>query len=163
MDWRVAHYAKAILDEVFGSENFISEITWKRRVGMVEQKKTFGSCTDTILLFSKSENYTFLRQFTKEGTEDYVRERFKYIDENGRKYSSSNLVNPGYRPNLVYEYKGYKPPPNGWAISLEKMKQWDHDGKLIFPKEKSGRIRRKQYLDEWEGQPVQNLGRYLSD
>lgn len=157
IDSRISHYIKVILDGIFGRENFVSEIIWKRRVGIVEQKKRFGSCTDTILLYSKSDNYTFFRQFTKVDTEEYVEERFKFTDKDGRKYSSSNLVNPGYRPTLVYEYKGYKPPPNGWAISKEKMEQWDKEGKLIFPKDKSGRIRRKQYLDEWQGRPIQNL------
>lgn len=37
------------------------------------------------------------------------------------------------------------------------MEQWDKEGKLVFPKEKEGRIERKIYLDEYQGQPVQNL------
>jgi len=57
----------------------------------------------------------------------------------------------------MYEYKGYKPPPKGWAISIEKMKKWDKEGRLYFPKKKTGRIRRKRFLDELKGFPVQNL------
>jgi hypothetical protein len=37
------------------------------------------------------------------------------------------------------------------------MEQWDREGRLIFPKSKNGRIRRKLYLDELKGKPVQNL------
>ena len=29
-DWRVSGYLRLVLDEVFGKENFINEITWKR-------------------------------------------------------------------------------------------------------------------------------------
>jgi hypothetical protein len=57
----------------------------------------------------------------------------------------------------MYEYKGYKPPKNGWAISREKMEQWDKEGRLYFPQDKNGRIRRKRFLDELKGKPVQSL------
>jgi site-specific DNA-methyltransferase (adenine-specific) len=58
---------------------------------------------------------------------------------------------------LIYEYKGYKPPKYGWAISKEKMEEWDKQGRLEFPKNPEGRIRRKRFLDELKGKPVQNL------
>lgn len=57
----------------------------------------------------------------------------------------------------MYEYKGYKPPACGWAISREKMEQWDKEGRLWFPPNKNGRIRRKRFLDELKGFPIQNL------
>ena len=145
------------MEDVFGSQNFIAEIIWKRRSGIVKQTKTFGACTDTILMFSKGDDYVYQRQFTKIDSEEYVEERFKYTDKTGRRYRLSNLVNPGYRPTLRYSYKGYPPPPNGWAISLERMEQFDAEGRLEFPKTKEGRIQRRQFLDEWEGYPVQNL------
>jgi adenine-specific DNA-methyltransferase len=156
-DYRTNHYQRVVLEEVFGVEHFIAEIIWKRRSGIVKQTKTFGACTDTILMFSKSDDYLYNRQFTKIDSEKYVEERFKYVNDKGRRYRLSNLVNPGYRPTLRYEYKGYPPPPNGWAISLKRMKQFDLEGRLEFPKDRKGRIQRRQFLDEWEGYPVQNL------
>ena len=57
----------------------------------------------------------------------------------------------------MYEYKGYPYPKNGWAISREKMEQWDAEGRLEFPKKPSGRIQRRRFLDELKGKPVQNL------
>lgn len=156
-DYRTSHYQRAVMEDVFGSQNFIAEIIWKRRSGIVKQTKTFGACTDTILMFSKGDDYVYQRQFTKIDSEEYVEERFKYTDKKGRRYRLSNLVNPGYRPTLRYSYKGYPPPPNGWAISLERMEQFDAEGRLEFPKTKEGRIQRRQFLDEWEGYPVQNL------
>jgi hypothetical protein len=67
------------------------------------------------------------------------------------------MVNPGYRPNLCYEYKGYKPHNNGWKVALEKMQELDKQGRLYFPTDKDGRIRFKRYLDETLGQIAQNL------
>ena len=58
---------------------------------------------------------------------------------------------------MTYEYKGYKPHPNGWTISRERMEQLDSEGRLHFPKSKNGRIRLKVYLDEMPGVPVGNI------
>jgi hypothetical protein len=66
-------------------------------------------------------------------------------------------VNPGYRPNLIYDYKGYKSPPNGWMITKVKMEEWDREGRLHFPEDRNARIRRKSFADELKGMPVQNL------
>ena len=98
-------------------------------------------------------------QYNKDTPEyqEYVRTRFTMIDEGGRRFQPTTLVNPGYRPNLIYDYKGYKSPPNGWMITKEKMQQWDREGRLYFPEAKDGRIRRKSYADELKGMPIQNL------
>ena len=69
----------------------------------------------------------------------------------------AHLTNPAYRPNLIYEYKGYPPPQNGWMITKEKMEQWDAEGRIHFPKKPTGRLRRKSFADELNGMPVQNL------
>jgi len=86
-----------------------------------------------------------------------VEKFFTLEDESGRKYQATSLTNPAYRPNLIYEYKGYKPPANGWMITKEKMEQWDKEGRIHFPKDKNGRLRRKSFADELKGMPVQNL------
>lgn len=157
IDYRVSPYLKLMLDDIFGFDEFINEIIWKRRGGLLNQSKQFGAATDTILLYVRSENYIWNTQYTKEDTDEYINERFKYKDEKGRKYRLSPIVSPSYSPTLVYEYKGYQPPKNGWSLSLETMNKFDEDGKLVFPKKKTQRIQRKQYLDEWAGQGVQSL------
>ncbi len=160
LDWHVVHYAKAALDEVFGEENFRNEVVWKRKGGSANPQNRLGVVTDSILWYSKTEKIRFSAQFTKDSEESkkYVEERFKRIDEKtGRPFMDSPLVSPNPRPNLKYDYKGYAPPPNGWSISREVMERWDKEGRLLFPPDKSKRIRRKIFLDEYVGQPVQNL------
>jgi site-specific DNA-methyltransferase (adenine-specific)/adenine-specific DNA-methyltransferase len=84
-------------------------------------------------------------------------ERFKFKDEKGRMYRLDNLTSPNPRPNLKYVYKGFPPPENGWAVSLERMEEMDREGRLDFPKKPDGRIQRRRFVEELEGQPVQNL------
>ena len=159
LDWHVGHYVKLAIDEIFGKDNFLNEIIWKRKGGSANPLNRLGTVTDSIFWYAKTQEPIFIPQYDKESenTKDYIEERFTNVDEKGRRFRRSPLVSPNPRPNLTYEYKGYSPPKNGWAISLEKMKEWDAEGRLYFPREKSQRIERKIYLDEYRGQPVQNL------
>jgi adenine-specific DNA-methyltransferase len=161
-DSGVDSYIRAILDEVLGAENFRNELTWKRRVGMsssVHESNRFGICTDTIFFYAASDDTLLVPQYNVNTPEyqEYIAAKFTLVDENGRRFQADNLGNPAPRPNLMYEYKGYKPPKNGWAISRAKMEEWDREGRLYFPKDPEGRIRRKRYVDELKGMPVQNL------
>jgi site-specific DNA-methyltransferase (adenine-specific) len=164
-DYHASAHLRLILDRIFGEENFRNEIIWKRKTGRGEtqhKSNQFGVCVDYILFYAKSKTAKFNTQFVPvdEANQiyvNYVKSNFKFVDANGRKYRSADLSSPSPRPNLTYEYKGYKPPENGWAVSKEKMEQWEQEGRLLFPKNMDGRIRRKLFLDELKGKPVQNL------
>jgi adenine-specific DNA-methyltransferase len=158
LDWRVVHHARMVLDEVFGPDRFMSEIVWKRTIGATSIADRYRTQTDSLLVYTKSDSYTFNEQFSKERlTPEEIDAKFPLVDAQRGRYCIDNLANPDFRPTLMYEYKGYKPPAKGWAISLEKMKQWDEEGRLHFPEDRSQRIRRKRFLSEWQGSPVQNL------
>lgn len=144
-------YLKVLMDEIFGRNNYRNKITWKRRGGSANPKNRLNNVTDYILWYSKSEQMDYRPVFTlnDEKTQQYIKERFTNIDENGRRFMKSPLQSPNPRPNLMYEYKGYRVPPKGWSISKEIMEQWDREGKLCFPEDKSQNINRKIYLDEY--------------
>jgi site-specific DNA-methyltransferase (adenine-specific) len=162
-DPTMSHYLKVMMDAVFGARAFRNEITWKRRHGFssaVHESVRFGNCTDTILFFVKSADAVFIPQYNKDTKQyqEYIRKAFTQVDEKtGRLYQATSLTNPAHRPNLIYEYKGYPPPPNGWMIAKETMELWDSQGRIHFPKDKSGRLRRKSFADELKGMPIQNM------
>lgn len=155
-DPTASHYLKVLMDGVFGPQNFRSEIIWKRTSSHGNVSTNYGDVTDTILYYRNGERATWNQVYVPY-SEEYLRNHFQHVDPDGRRYTSENLRNPGVRPNLRYEYKGYKPHPNGWAISREKMEEYDRAGRLIFPKSADGRIRLKRYLDEQPGEKAQNL------
>jgi DNA modification methylase len=158
LDWHVVHYAKATLDEVFGPDRFEVELVWKRTLGGTSIANRFRTQTDSILIYTAGEGFTFHELFTKEGiSQSEIEEMFPLLDPKKGRYCTDNLANPDYRPTLMYSYKGYPAPPKGWAISEEKMRKWDAEGRLQFPESKEGRIRRKRFLSEWPGARVQNL------
>ena len=155
-DDTVSHYLKIVMDAIFGVANFRNEITWRRTTSHNNVSRNYGSITDTLLFYTKSEAFTFHLQYAPYSVE-HIAKIYKYVDEDGRRYCTSNIRNPGVRPNLTYEYKGYQPHPNGWTFSRERMEQLDREGRLHFPKSKSGRIRLKLYLDEMPGTPIVNV------
>lgn len=152
-------YLKVLMDEVFGRECYVNQIVWKRRGGSANPRNRLNNVTDYILLYAKTPGTILNPIFSKEdeNTQKYIKERFRYTDENGRRYMKSPIQSPNPRPNLMYEYKGYRVPTKGWSISKEVMEQWDKEGRLAFPDDKSQTINRKIYLDEYKGQPVNNL------
>ena len=73
LDWRTVHYVKVEFDKIFGGDNFVNEIIWSYKSGGVG-KRSFAKKHDTILIYSKSQEYTFNIQKEK----SYNRELKKY-------------------------------------------------------------------------------------
>ncbi|MFX1448656.1 MAG: DNA methyltransferase, partial [Promethearchaeota archaeon] len=59
LDWHVSHYIKIIMDEIFGKENFKNEIIWAYPAASAKTRRFFIRSFDTILFYTKSDNYTF--------------------------------------------------------------------------------------------------------
>tara|TARA_B110001454_G_scaffold28073_1_gene27445 strand:+ start:36771 stop:38312 length:1542 start_codon:yes stop_codon:yes gene_type:complete len=157
-DWHASHKLRCVLDDIFDESNFRNEIIWKRKNGSnstEEAPRTMANATDTIFFYSKTKEYFFKLPYAAY-EEAYIEKTYKSKDSNGDRYTSSDLRSPSPRPNLVYNYKGYKPHPNGWSVELEKMKEFDRLGLLLFPKDKNGRIRKKNYLKDRKGVPLTN-------
>lgn len=153
-----SHYLKILLDAVFGAGQFKNEIVWRRTSAHGNATKKYAAVHDTLLFYSKGSRATWNQQFDPY-TAEYIETHFVHEDPDGRRFRRTDLRNPGVRPNLRYDYPAsngvtYKPHPNGWAVSIERMRDLDRAGKLFFPKKVNGRLRRKLYLDETQGVPV---------
>jgi site-specific DNA-methyltransferase (adenine-specific)/adenine-specific DNA-methyltransferase len=157
-DYRKNSHLRLILDEIFGSGSLVNEIVWKRKGGSSNPSSQLDAATDTIYWYRNSSESVINQQYSIDtpDAKQYIEERFNNKEPDGRLFMKSPIVSPNYRENLVYEYKGFSPPPNGWSISRELMAKWDSENRLYFPKS-GGRIYRKIYLDEYKGQPIGSL------
>lgn len=93
-----------------------------------------------------------LRQWYRDlpdGAPSKAHSLYKFVDDRGV-YRIGDITSPNYRENLIYEYKGFPAPPNGWRYELSKMEQLDADGYLEYPATTEGRIQVKRYLHETE-------------
>lgn len=61
LDWHIGAYAKVMLDEVFGEENFVNEIIWHYFMG-ASSTVSFGRKHNTVFLYSKSDSKIFNRK-----------------------------------------------------------------------------------------------------
>lgn len=160
LDYHAYHYMKVILDEIFGYKNFKNEIIWKRKNSgggaSNGNPRNYANALDVILYYVKGKGYTYNQQYTPLD-EEYAKKTFKYEDPDGRRYESNSLSKPEYDPNYCYTFKGYEPPPTGWRYPKAKMHELDKQGLILYPTKKTGRLRRKRYLDESKGIPITNL------
>ena len=155
LDYNVAHYAKVVLDEVFGLEHLRNEVVWKRTTARSDAK-TYNHLHDTLFFYTKSDRLTWRPQFT-EHAEAYEAGKYTLSDADGRRYMLDNMTSPNPRPNMMYAWRGHASPEKGWRYSKETMQDLDVAGRIWYPDDKSKRPRLKRYLDESEGRPLDSV------
>ncbi|WP_460584732.1 DNA methyltransferase [Hymenobacter arcticus] len=152
LDWHVGHYAKAILDEVFGYDNFRNEIVWKRTSGHSDSGR-YGNVHDVIFYYAKSSDNLVWNQIYQEYDPDYVTQYYRYSDKDGRKWMSDNLSAAGLKGGgYTYTWRGIK---RTWRCPESTMQRLEDEGKIFYTK--NGIPRFKRYLDEAKGLPAQDL------
>jgi adenine-specific DNA-methyltransferase len=154
LDYHVSHYAKATLDELFGSDNFRNEIVWKRQTAHSDPKR-YGPIHDVIFYYGKSPDIAFnIRHAPYD--ESYIESHYSLRDPDGRRYQLGDLTARGPRPGLQYTFRGVNPPPGRvWTMLPDKMEELDRAGRIVFTS--GGTPRRKRYLDEMPGVPLQDI------
>ena len=158
LDWHVLHYAKTILDEIFGYENFKNEIIWKRTSARSDSH-TYGHIHDSILFYTKSEEYSYNVQYTSYD-QSYLDNFYRYTDEKGRKFRVSDLMAAGTRKGSSgLAWRGIDPNKRGnhWKYTVEKLNELDKQGRIHWPKKEGGVPGYKRYLDEMPGTPLQSI------
>lgn len=154
-DWHKSHHLRCLVDEIFGSENCQNEIVWQRTSARSDST-TYNHIHDTILFYSKGDDFPWNAQYEKH-SQEYVDDKYVYSDDAGRKYQLVDMTSPNPRPNMMYEWLGYESPAKGWRYSRETMQKLHDAGKIWYPSDKSKRPRLKKYLDEGKGRPIQSI------
>jgi adenine-specific DNA-methyltransferase len=154
LDWHVAHYVKLVMDEVWGKDNFVNEIVWKRsdaKGDASQGSQHYSRVHDVIYLYQKTHgrhwNPTFLPL-----SSSYVNDFYKYRDPDGRRYKMENMLGPGgeAKGNPVYEVMGVR---RAWRYSRERM-QGLIDAGLVIQTNPGTVPMQKKYLDESKGVQV---------
>ena len=157
LDSHIGHYVKIMMDEIFGENNFINEIIWKRTFShsdVGQGAKHFGRLHDVIYYYSMGDNYLHNTVFTPY-SDEYIKNFYKYTDPDGRKYRLVSLLGPGgaSKGNPYYEVMGVT---RYWAFSKQSMDSMINKGLIV--QTKPGAVpQKKRYLDEGEGVPLQDL------
>jgi adenine-specific DNA-methyltransferase len=158
-DWRVNCFLRLILGEIFGGNNFLNEVIWRRTTAHSDAKqgaKFYGKQHDSILVFTKSEQYVWNQQYSAY-SQEYIDKTYNLIDEKtGRRYRTADLTAAKPGGDTSYEWKGYKLKSGRyWAYSRANMEKFEKENRIYYTS--SGLPRLKYYLDEMPGIPVQDL------
>ena len=174
IDWHVGHYVKVIMDEIFGKENFVNEIVWKRADAHNDPHR-YGVIHDVLLFYSKSDGgYTWnegvenieLSESTKKNwfnneeitKEDLINKLGTHIKKGTvRYYNKADITAPAHGSEANRDvWHGVKPPAGRmWAYKLEYRNQLEKENRIIFSK--TGKPYEKRYLDESKGTPPQTI------
>jgi site-specific DNA-methyltransferase (adenine-specific) len=156
-DPNASHYLKIVLDGIFGKENFVNEIIWRRAFAHNDPSRC-GRIHDSILFYGKTDKRVWNRVLQKPSPE-YVETFFDCFDqERGERYARLPLDAPkhGSGGNLIYEWKGALPSANRtWVCTIDKMEAYDKAGRIHYPKK--GMPRLKRYESEYEGTLIQDI------
>jgi adenine-specific DNA-methyltransferase len=153
-DYHVGFYAKAVLDEVFGGNNFKNEIIWKRSLPHNDPKK-YGAIHDIILFYVKSNSYTFNQQFTEQ-SDEYKNSHYTQRDPDGRVYRLQSLSASGSGSARTFGERVIAPPKGThWRYSQERIDELLSQGLIIFTS--TGQPNYKRYLDESKGSALQSI------
>lgn len=157
LDENMAFHIKVIMDEVFGPKNFRNWITRKKCNPKNYTRKTYGDVSDYILFYTKSDEYVWNRSIEK-WTDERAKKEYTYTEEGtGRKYKKVPVHAPGTRNGETgKEWKGMMPPPGKhWQYTPKTLDEMDARGEIFWSS--TGNPRRKIYLDNTEGVPVQDI------
>ena len=156
LDWHVVHYAKAIMDEVFGYEGYRNQIVWQRTNAHNINPKYYLRIHDVILFYCKTGRIAWNPQFTEYSEQQ--KKRYK-PDENGRLFTGQDLTMSSASKSRNFEWRGSRPPGNrGWALSLEGLERLWSEQKILVKEDGCPRLDGlKVYLDETEGKRATDL------
>ena len=153
-----SHYLKLVLDQIFKPANFRNEIIWKRSSAhsdIGQGAKHMGRLHDTILFYSKSDNFTCNMEFLAYD-EEYTNKFYRHVEPGtGRLYTLGDLSGPmgAAKGNPYYEFLGIN---RYWRFSEEHMQELFKQGRIV--QTKPGAVPRyKRYLDEMQGVPLQDI------
>jgi DNA modification methylase len=177
LDQKKSHYAKIILDEVFGEHNFRNEIIW-RNTNTHNKAETYGQIHQSIFLFTRGRPFLFTKthrpRFRK-----YVEGHYRHTTDNGEKFRYSDPTGAGVRAGESgAEWKGYNPTTAGrhWAIPgfvydlidddiskmgvLQKLDYLHRNGLIKLPRKQGSQPQMLRPESVGQGNPVQDLWAY---
>lgn len=160
IDYKIGHYVKIIMDEIFGIENFRNDITRIKCNPKNFNRCAYGNIKDLILFYSKTKNVIWNNPTVPYSEKD-TEKLFSKIDKNGRRYTTIPLHAPGETKNgaTSQEFKGIKPPAGRhWRCSPLELEELDEQGLIEWSK--NGVPRKIIYADEKEGKKMQDIWEY---
>lgn len=157
IDYKIGHYLKIIMDEVFGMQSFINDITCIKCKPKNFQRKAYGNIKDLILFYTKTDKYTW-NEATQPKSRDDIKRLFTKVDKNGLPYTTTPLHAPGETANgnTGKMWKGMLPPKGRhWRYDPKVLDELDGEGLIEWSK--TGNPRKIVYAHELPHKKLQDI------
>ena len=159
IDEHESHNLRKLCDEVFGVQNFVSQIVWEKRYTRSNNAKKFTTLTEPVLCYSKNSSIVLDIKEKRSTKADSI---YSNPDNDPRGvWTSVSYVNPAtkdQRPNLVYPLfnpitqKEVFHPTNAWKYEKATYESHVKDNKLYWGKNGENTYPRlKKFLSEMDG------------
>ncbi len=163
LDERMAFHFRIVLDEIFGEHGYRNFIARKKCNPKNYTRMTYGNVADYILFYTKSDKYVWNRP-VEQWDEIKANKEYQYTDEKtGRRYKKVPIHAPGVRNGATgAEWRGMMPPlGKHWQYLPSKLDEMDARGDIYWSP--NGNPRRKIYLEDSAGIPVQDIWMNMRD
>ena len=157
IDYKIGHYVKILMDEIFGIDNFRNDISRIKCNTKNFNRICYGNIKDMILFYTKSAEPIWNEPREKYSEKD-IEKLFPKIDNKGRRYTTVPIHAPGETTNGLSNqpFKGIYPPKGRhWRTKVQTLEQWDNDGLIEWSA--TGNPRKKIFIDEREGKRIQDI------
>ena len=153
------HRMRALMDEVFGSGNFVAEVMWKHTAQATNNTSLISNNHNTITVYARRKSQIPKLHLPRE---DWHNRAYRNPDGDPKgPWRSGDVRNPGYRPTLKYPLETpsgriIDPPENGWRWSQDTLQQKIDSGEIVFSDDQT-RIIRKIYLADQPGRTPEDV------
>lgn len=157
IDYKIGHYVKVMLDEIFGMENFRNDITRIKCNPKNFDRIGYGNIKDSILFYTKGKSPIWNHPKVRCSPED-VADVYNKVDKNGRRYTTVPIHAPGETKDgeTSKEFRGMTPPKGRhWRCSVAELERLDAAGLIEWSK--TGNPRKINYADEHMTKKAQDI------
>ena len=163
-DYKIGHYVKLAMDEIFGVKNFRNGIARIKSNPQNFKQKRYGITKDMLLFYSKSDKPIWHEPHIPYSEAEVIKS-FEKIDEKGRRYTLTPLHAPdSTTKNINYSgpFKGVLPPKGRhWATAIANLEQMDKDGLIDWSV--NNVPSRILYYDQSNGKRLQDIWTEFKD
>jgi len=154
LDWHAVHYVKVLMDEVFGYENFRSEVVWQR-TSSHNDPDNYGINNDAIIYYGNG-SAPYWGNPTRPAEPEYFDAHDFERDDHGRRYRKADATGAGQGPPRRFGDQWIEPPTGRhWAWDQDEVDRMYKEGFFVFSR--SGKPRVKVYVDDNPTQPIQTI------
>ena len=153
LDDNEVHHARSILDEIFGSNNFITTVIWEKNYSPKSTARHLSANHDFILVYAKNSNIWERNLLPRSEEQD---KRYKNPDNDSRGLwkpgglDARNYYSEGTYPITTPSGRVINGPPKGsyWRVSYDKLKELDADNRIWWGEKGENVPSIKRFLSE---------------